>query len=192
MGEPALDRPNVERIGVWGCGNFELAFPARLFANRKALRTGRLEVHAWAERQPASVRRRFDCMSRENWRERFDRFADGLSGRDVYVTIDLDCLREEEAVTNWENGLFTAEDVAWAVTRLRERATVVGGDVCGAYSVPAYARWTQRFAGEWDRPKRAAPDATHALRVNLAALRTVWHPLTGGAAVGAGAGGRKV
>ena len=113
-------------------------------------------------------------MSRDDWRDRFDRFAKSLSGRGVYVTVDLDCLREEEAVTNWENGLFTAEDVAWAVTRLRESTSVVGGDVCGAHSPPAYARRTQRFAGEWDRPKRAAPDRVHARRVNLSSLQTIW------------------
>ncbi len=52
-------------------------------------------------------------MTRQNWRERFGHFVDGLKGERVYVTVDLDCLRAEEAITNWENGLFTAEDVAW-------------------------------------------------------------------------------
>jgi len=122
----ALEMANVRRVCVWGCGNFELALPARLFANIRALRAGRLEVHAWAERQSPAVRRRFDCMTREDWRERFDRFASSLAGQDVYVTIDLDCLRAQEAVTNWENGLFTAEDVRWALRRLREQARLVG------------------------------------------------------------------
>ena len=27
------------------------------------------------------------------------------------MTVDLDCLRAEEAVTNWESGRFTVEDV---------------------------------------------------------------------------------
>ena len=44
-----------------------------------------------------------------NWRERFQRFAGELAGAAVYVTVDLDCLRAEEAVTNWESGLFTAD-----------------------------------------------------------------------------------
>ena len=175
----ALELPHVRRVSVWGCGNFELAAPHRWFANRAALRDRRLEVHAWAERQKPTVRRRFDCMTGEDWRVRFEQFAEGLAGTDVYVTIDLDCLREEEAVTNWENGLFAADDVAWALRRLRRATRVVGGDVCGAYSPPAYARWKQRFAAEWDRPKKAAvhPDASHA--TNQWAITQIWPALTG-------------
>jgi arginase family enzyme len=174
----ALEMPNVRRVAVWGCGNFELAFPSRLFANQKALRAGRLEIHAWAERQQPSVQRRFNCMTRENWRDRFDQFARLLAGQQVYVTVDLDCLRKEEAVTNWENGLFTADDIAWALRELRSRADVVAGDLCGAYSPPTYARWFQRFAGNWDHPKLPPIDLAEARRINLQALKTIWPALT--------------
>ena len=117
----ALEMPHVRGASVWGCGNFELALPVA--AVRQPLGPARrpAQVHAWAERQKPAVCRRFDCMGRENWRERFERFADELAGREVYVTVDLDCLRAEEAATNWENGLFTADDVAWAIGQLRGR-----------------------------------------------------------------------
>jgi len=175
----ALELPNVRRAVVWGCGNFELAMPSRLFANRRALRAGRLEVHAWAERQKPGVQRRFDCMTRENWRQRFERFVTSLIGQDVYVTIDIDCLRKEEAVTNWENGLFTAEDVAWALGVLRGKARVVAGDLCGAYSPPAYARAFQRLAGWWDHPKLPSIEATVARDTNRTALQLLWPALAG-------------
>jgi hypothetical protein len=176
----ALEMPQVKRVSVWGCGNFELAFPSRLFANRRALKAGTLEVHAWAERQKPTVQRRFNCMTRDNWRERFGRFAESLTGSSTYITVDLDCLRAEEAVTNWENGLFTAADVAWAIAQLREKTSVVGGDLCGAWSQPAYARWFQRFAGNWDHPRMSRPLPEEAERINAAALRTIWPALSGG------------
>jgi len=175
----ALEMPQVRRVSIWGCGNYELQFPSRLFANRKALRSGTLEVHPWAERQGRSVRRRFDCMTRQNWRERFERFCESLSGQDVYVTVDLDCLRAEEAVTNWENGLFIAEDVAWAVRRLRQSARLGAGDLCGAYSESEYARGFQRFAARWDHPKTAPVRLEHAREVNLLALGKLWPALIG-------------
>lgn len=175
----ALEMPNVSRVSVWGCGNFELTFPSRLFANRSALRSGTLQVNAWAERQTAAVGRKFDCMTRGNWRERFERFAQSVRGRRVYVTIDLDCLRAEEAVTNWENGLYTAEDVAWALKTLRDEADVVAGDLCGAWSPPSYARWFQRLAGNWDHPKLGEVNVDEARRVNSAALAKLWPALTG-------------
>lgn len=175
----ALEIPNVRRVAVWGCGNFELAFPSRLFANRKALRSGTLQVHAWAERQKPAVQRRFDCMTRENWRQRFEEFAQSLAGTKVYVTVDLDCLRAEEAITNWENGLFTAEDVAWALRKLRDKSDVIAGDLCGAYSPPSYDRWFQRLAGNWDHPKLPPIDLAEARRMNGIALSTIWPALTG-------------
>jgi arginase family enzyme len=176
----ALEVPNLDRAIVWGCGNFELAFPSRLFANHRALRNGRLEIYAWAERQSAAVQRRFHCMTRENWREQFTRFAESIAGRNVYVTVDMDCLRAEEAVTNWENGLFTAADVAWAIALLRSRTNLVAGDICGAYSEPSYLRRFQRFAGNWDHPTVPPHDRNVARRINFASLSTIWTELSAG------------
>ena len=175
----ALEMPHVRTVSVWGCGNFELTFPSRLFANRKALRSGHLEIHAWAERQPPAVQRMFNCMTRESWRERLQAFADSLAGQDVYVTVDLDCLRAEEAATNWENGLFTASDIAWALGRLHEKSRVIAGDLCGPYSAPTYARWFQRLAGNWDHPTIPHPGAIIARQVNCNALATIWPALIG-------------
>jgi arginase family enzyme len=175
----ALEMPIVRRVAVWGCGNFELAFPARIFANRRALRNRTLEVHAWAERQSPAVQRKFNCMTRGNWRDRFEQFVKSVAGQDVYVTVDLDCLRNEEAVTNWENGLFTADDVVWALNELHSKAKVVAGDLCGAYSKPSYARWFQKLAGNWDHPRMAEPNEADARRINTAALNAVWPALCG-------------
>jgi hypothetical protein len=173
----ALEIPGV-RASVWGCGNFELAWPARLFANRAALADGRLTVHAWAERQTPAVCRRFNCMRLTDWRSRFEQFAAKLAGGDAYVTVDLDCLRRDEAITNWENGLFAAEDVAWAIECLRDSARLIGGDLCGAWSPPVYARWRQRFAGNWDHPKLPEPPLSEARRLNSLALAKIWPILT--------------
>ena len=81
-------------------------------------------------------------------------------------------------MTNWEQGLFTASDVAWALRTLRESIDVVAGDLCGAYSPPRYARRGQKFVADWDHPKVSPPDPTAAQRTNLAALETIWPALT--------------
>jgi arginase family enzyme len=177
----ALDLPNVRKVSVWGCGNFELNWPSRLFGNRRDLRSGRLEIHPWAERFAPATARRFDAMTRDNWRQRFESFVRTLSTPDVYATIDLDCLDAGEAVTNWENGLFTAADISWALQILRRSASVIAGDVCGAYSPPQLERWTQRFASRWDHPKMSPIDCSIARLRNLKSLETIWPALTRGA-----------
>jgi arginase family enzyme len=174
----ALQLPTVRRAVVWGCGNFELNWPNRLFANHEALRTGRLEVWPWRERLSASAQKRWPGMELATWREKFSAFARGLAGEDVYVTVDLDCLREQEATSNWEHGLFSASDVAWALEQIAGCANVVGGDVCGAYSQPRYARLPQRIAGRFDHPHLAAVGASEAAERNQASLTIIWKALT--------------
>ena len=174
----ALELPNVRLTSVWGCGNFECWWPHQIFGNRRAERAGVLEVHPWADDRPVKDQQRRGAILRDNWRERFEEFAKRRAGENAYVTIDLDCLRIEQAVTNWENGRLTVADLEWALGKLRDSFRIVGGDVCGAYSLPHYARWKQRFAAEFDRPKLAPPNLEKARATNLATLEKLWPLLT--------------
>jgi hypothetical protein len=167
----ALELPQVRHVAVWGCGNFECWWPFQIFGNRRAERLGILEVHPWADDRPAKDRQRRGAILRDNWREHFLR---SLAGMSVYVTIDLDCLRAEEAVTNWESGRFTIADLQWALGKLRESSQIIGADICGAFSEPSYVRFKQRFAAEFDHPNLARPSADKMRRINFAALEKLW------------------
>jgi hypothetical protein len=145
-----------------------------MFGNRRAERAGILEGHPWADDRPIKDRQRKGAILRENWREHFERFLKAIGGENIYITIDLDCLRIEEAVTNWESGRFSIPDLQWALGKLREFCRIIGGDICGAYSTPAYARWKQRFAAEFDHPKIQLPDGDKIRAINLAALEKLW------------------
>ena len=167
----ALELPQVEKVSVWGCGNFECWWPHRIFSNNRAERAGRLEVYPWADDRTAHERERRGAILRENWREKFVDFVEGLGAQKVYVTVDLDCLRPEDAATNWESGRFSLEDVAWAIELLGRGNRIVAGDICGAWSPAVYARRKQRFASEMDHPKLPERDPTAVRRMNLSALR---------------------
>jgi hypothetical protein len=176
----ALELPHVKKVSVWGCGNFECWWPRQLFGNRRAERDGRLEVHPWADNRPISDQARRGAILRANWREHFSRFAAALAASNIYVTIDLDCLHAAEAVTNWESGRFTLDDLTWALTKLRSGgARILGGDICGAFSPPVYARRKQRFAAEMDHPKLLVPDLAAARKINLRAFEALWPLLAG-------------
>jgi len=174
----ALELPNIRRVTVWGCGNFECWWPRQIFGNRAAERAGRLEVHPWADGRSAHDCRRRGAILRENWREHFERFAQGLRGGNVYVTIDLDCLGPDEAVTNWESGRFTVADLVWALGKLRAAGKITAGDICGAYSPPEYARWKQKFAANFDHPKLHLPPGDEIRRINSQTIGTLWPALS--------------
>lgn len=175
----ALDLPTVQKVSIWGCGNFECWWPGQIFGNRRAERKGRLEVHPWADdRSPAEQNRR-GAILQGNWQDRFRDFVQSMAGASVYVTIDMDCLVAKEAVTNWENGRFTVADLIWSLEQVREHCRIVGGDVCGAFSEPRYARWKQRFASEMDHPKLARPSPNEIRETNFGSLAEIWPRLVG-------------
>ena len=72
------------------------------------------------------------------------------------------------------------EDLAWAITELRKQAKIIGGDICGAYSTPSYARWGQKFASEFDHPGLEEAHLKDAGNINARALSIVWPALTTG------------
>ncbi len=176
----ALDLPQVEHVAVWGCGNFECWGWRRVWGNHRDVRAGRLAVYPWADDRSAAAQARPGSITQGNWREKFASFAAGLAGRRLYVTVDIDGLRGEDAVTNWENGRFSAEDVRWALGVLRRHAAIVAGDLCGARSDAVYARRTQRFASETDHPALPPFDREKALQINGRTLATIWPELTAG------------
>lgn len=174
----ALELPHVRHVAIWGCGNFECWWPAQIFGNRRAERNGNLEVHPWADDRSEKDRQRRGAILLDNWRQRFEDFAKNIRGANLYVTIDLDCLRPEQAISNWENGRYSVADVCWALARLHSVAKVIAGDICGAFSRPTYARWKQRFASEVDHPKLGEIDQDKARQINLAAFAALWPQLT--------------
>ncbi|HYR22078.1 MAG TPA: hypothetical protein VEP30_04015 [Chthoniobacterales bacterium] len=173
----ALDLAHVQHIAIWGCGNFECWWPHNIFANRSGEREGRLEVHPWADDRPMKDRQRRGAILQDNWRDHFEMFVANLGGANVYVTIDLDCLDAKDVVTNWESGRFTIADLEWSLGELRQESRIIGGDICGGYSEPNYARWKQRFASEWDHPKLDLPAADQIRKINFAALERLWPAL---------------
>ncbi|MET4730876.1 arginase family enzyme [Lysobacter enzymogenes] len=81
-------------------------------------------------------------------------------GDPIYLSVDKDVLRPEDAMTNWDQGLMRADALLAAVTRLRSR--IVASDVTGEISIAAYPQWWKRALAAADG--QSAPDAD-ALRL---------------------------
>lgn len=174
----ALQLPHLREIAIWGCGNFEMNWPGYLFVSRRALAAHRIAAWPWIERLDPSGRERWRGTTRHDWRHQFTSLVQRLAEQAVYVTVDLDCITEAEATTNWEQGLFTAADIVWALGELRSFARIIGGDLCGAASEPTYARRIQRFLANRDHPTKSPIPPGEAQERNLRAFSTIWLALT--------------
>jgi arginase family enzyme len=174
----ALENPFVQRVAIFGCGNFECNRPHRLLANRRAAKAGRLLVHPWAQTgqtYPAWL----TPITPESWRDTFTAWLKTVAGHNLYITVDLDCLQKGEIPTNWEPGRFVSNDIAWALQQTRSQTNVIGGDVCGAWSTAHYLTRFQKIAAWFDHPEIGIPALGYQAERQEAILTHLWPALTG-------------
>jgi arginase family enzyme len=174
----ALENSLVHQVAVWGCGSFECGFPWRLLGNRSACRAGRLRVAPWRSEGKGYPSWLYP-ISPADWRLSFTQYVESILAQAIYVTVDLDCLGESDAITNWENGRFALCDLVWAIGLLRQKTRIVGADLCGAFSPMRYGSRFQSLAGRFDHPRQRAVTETERRLVNRRALETIWPLLVG-------------
>lgn len=84
----------------------------------------------------------------------------------VYVSVDKDCLRLEDAYTNWEQGTLPLSHVTACIRAIAQQHTIVGGDTVGDYSKPRF-RSPFKWIGSWlDRKVFRKPEHDALLKRN--------------------------
>lgn len=66
--------------------------------------------------------------------EFFSHIIKRLPTENVYVSIDKDCLKREYAVTNWEEGRLTLDELLEMLKLIKDNRRIVGVDITGDYS----------------------------------------------------------
>lgn len=54
-----------------------------------------------------------------------------LAGKNVYIAVDKDVLREQDALTDWEQGQLRLDELLYFIETISASARIVGADVCG-------------------------------------------------------------
>ena len=166
----ALELPLVRKVITLGPCSDDLHRPHWKGGNLSALRDGRLETYPWL-RTPTRVPRDFASTPayrvidhRLHWRnladcepERFvDELVERLPTRALWISIDKDVLRTEDAATNWDQGSMPLDFLLRSLRRLGHHCRIVGADICGDYAPPDHRHWLKRIEAWRDQP-RAAP-----------------------------------
>ena len=73
----------------------------------------------------------FDTIEQRGADQVFEELASRVAGRHVYVSIDKDCLASQWALTDWEQGRLSIEELQRGLQRLRASTQIVGIDICG-------------------------------------------------------------
>ena len=186
----ALKMPHIKKIVVIGAGDEDLGGHHLLRGNTRALRNGRLEIYpaTLARSQTLSRRtRRLRCATQRDgfiewktveqmgWPDLMNHVIAGLPTRQIYVSVDKDCLVAENAISNWDAGELELNDVCYAIKRLGREREIVGADVTGEWSAGQPASPLFRAVSRADHPALPMPSVSELSRnqdTNLRLLAT--------------------
>lgn len=165
---------NIEKIILLGPSSEDLSTGGLAGAYFKSVENGRLEIFPY-EKTPSkayfhyiednasfTVKRNVfgSTVYWTNLKEKGVNFIKQLLRRipvkDVYVSIDKDCLSNSYALTNWESGLLSIDWLLNALLIIKEEKNIVGMDITGEYSPIIIKNPIKRFISSLDHPKQTA------------------------------------
>jgi arginase family enzyme len=184
----ALELACVARVVTIGPCSSDLARPDLKGGNLAALASGRLELYPWRRRATTVLRRlpAAPCLRQDGrrlaWRnvgEDWSAFLDELRARipteAIWFTIDKDVLRPADAGTNWDQGEMPLDALLDGIRRLARGRRVIGADICGDYTPPAFGRNILKRFESW-QDHAPAPDPAARAR-NVSANRAIMDAL---------------
>lgn len=176
-----LQSARVARVVTLGPSSQDLDLPQLKTGNITALASGRLELHPWRHRPTRVWGKIGDGFGHRQsgryliWNDLvscdWPKFLDDLIARlptdAIWITIDKDVLRGEEAATNWDQGEMPLDTLIAAVQRLCAGKELLGIDICGDFAPPIYESWAKYLAARFFQPRRPpAPGMARIAEIN--------------------------
>ncbi|MBN2830708.1 MAG: hypothetical protein JXL82_00300 [Candidatus Omnitrophica bacterium] len=177
----ALRNPNIIKCLLIGASSCDLSFPYIQSGNLKSLENNRVEVYPYQHRPSSvflsdvplnkSIKLKKGLFKTEiSWSELKGRnlnnfflsLISNLPSKKVYVSIDKDCLKNDYALTNWEEGFFSLDELLIMLKITKENLIILGVDITGDYSQAAYPDIIKRIISRLDHPKNVKADRLDA------------------------------
>lgn len=194
-----LKRKNILKVLLIGVSSEDISTFNINSGNLKSLRENRLELYPYAHKPskvffkkvPQNLSVEVDRglflstiywheLAGENLREFFEKILCRLPSRNVYVSIDKDCLNYDAALTNWEEGRFSLEELLLMLKLIKENLEIVGLDITGDYSPIHLNGLIKKIISYWDHPRdikavKVSEELISAVnqKTNLEILRTL-------------------
>lgn len=174
-----LNFPFIRKVVVIGLGRFDLRGWHGLRGNVRAVLSGKLELYPvnWRRTKvpfapdlqwPTLAQHGLDCV--------MNRVLENLPTREIYLSIDKDCLRARDAFTNWEAGALPLEKLEQAVALLAREKEIVGADIVGEYSRGSNDNFVFDTISRLNHPPQRVPSARELAvneQTNLTLLRAL-------------------
>lgn len=176
---------NVEKVILLGSSSKDLSAGGLATAYFKGVENGKLEIFPY-DKKPSRAYFRYlkdaTCLTVKrdilgstlywtNLKEKSVNFIKEslkrISAKDVYISIDKDCLLNAYALTNWEEGLLPLDWLINALSIVKEEKNIIGMDITGEYSPVIIKNPIKNFLSSIDHPKQTAEKITPSKIVSL-------------------------
>ncbi len=167
-----LEKDNVLKVVLLGVSSGDISDFSIQAVNLNSFKNNRLEMYPYSHkptkvllknipRNSAIILKKKILHSEIHWRklksmdlERFiPELIKRLPSKQVYVSIDKDCLKSAYSLTNWEEGSLELNEMLTALKIIKENADIVGVDITGDYSLPVLKGRFKTFCSKIDHPK---------------------------------------
>lgn len=167
----ALEQKNISKALLLGISSDDISSPAIYTGNLQALKDNRLEIYPYAHKPTRvlvrnvprnnSIHIRRSGLARtivwtelqgRNMEIFMDRVLQGCQSRTAYISIDKDCLCADHALSNWEEGCFSLDELLRLLRVIKESMDIVGLDITGEYSEPEVSGSIKLFCSRLDHP----------------------------------------
>jgi arginase family enzyme len=174
----------VKKIVMLGPSSDDLTFPNNMTFNFSWFNNARVEIYPYNH---APSRMLFKNLEKNNfihthsksffqtitWENLINKdikaviadIMERLPTKNIYISIDKDCLSWDHAVTNWEPGMMSLDWLLDALRALKDGATIVGMDIAGDYSPIDVKSLVKKICINWDHPRQLA-EALPVQKVN--------------------------
>jgi Arginase family len=153
----AARMPQVARIVIVGLENGDLlgnkfkAGDVESYLSQKIILLPYLPVIASVNQNAVQL----ESSLKQNLQAGIQEILAAITTDSVYISVDKDCLRAEDAITNWEQGTLPLDAVTASIEAIRSQFDIIGADTVGDYSPPTFVsplKWVGSFL---DRPANA-------------------------------------
>lgn len=167
-----LKQANVKKIVELGPSSNELSEFRIQTCDIDALKDDRLEIYPYSHRPtrtylkkvpenisiralngPLAGRIYWNELKDKNLPEFLRHVLKRLPSENVYISIDKDCLTNNDSITNWHEGRLSLEDLLLSLRVIKQNSNIVGVDICGDYSKPVLAGRLKNIIVNMNHPK---------------------------------------
>jgi arginase family enzyme len=148
-----LEKTNVKKVVIMGASSGDISPKPFRMGNYESFKDDRLEMYPYQhgptnvlfKKIPKNVsidvksgifhdEIQWQELDKKNIPEFFLHILRRLPTKKVYVTIDKDCLKARDSLTNWAQGHMDIEELLSMLKLIKENADIIGLDITGDYS----------------------------------------------------------